>query len=40
MKKPKTEEDWTDLTKTEQLDRVSKQMKIGTYDPYLNRGVK
>jgi len=40
MKKPKTEESWTDLTKIEQLDRVSKQMKIGTYDPYLKKGAR
>ena len=30
--------DWVDLTEAEQLDRVSKQMGIGTYDPYLKRG--
>lgn len=35
MKQSNTEKDWVDLTKTEQLDRVSKQMQIGTYDPYL-----
>ena len=34
------EEEWKDLTKGEQLHRISKQMKIGIYDPYLKRRGK
>ena len=34
------EDGWNDLTKSEQLDRVSKQMKIGIYDSYLKNILK